>query len=168
MLSAKLIVVGPGEAGKSTLIERLADRAVNLSVRGRTVAMDHGVLRRDDAAVTLIGVPGQERFGPVREVLVRGARGAIWVHPSGEEADASTVELLTAAAPARLPYLVFINHRPDDPIQESFPVPAGLEDPLRILWGSLLSPSDGFRDLVDAVWELAGAGLDLAQEEGTT
>lgn len=45
------MVVGPGEAGKSTLIARLCPGAINLHAGGRTVALDHGTLRAGGDAV---------------------------------------------------------------------------------------------------------------------
>ena len=74
--AAKLIVVGPGEAGKSTLIARLVDGAVNLAVGGRTVAMDHGMLRRAGARLSLVGVPGTDRGSPRYARRCRSARWA--------------------------------------------------------------------------------------------
>ena len=39
MSATKILVVGVGEAGKSTLIKALSPEAMNLQVEGRTVAM---------------------------------------------------------------------------------------------------------------------------------
>ena len=61
MKAAKVLVVGAGEAGKSTLIRALAPNAMNLAVRGRTIAMDHAMLEYDDCRLSIVGVPGQQR-----------------------------------------------------------------------------------------------------------
>ena len=62
MRRGKVLVVGAAEAGKSTLIKSLSPGAINLEVNGRTVAMDHGMLRRAGSSLSLVGVPGQQRF----------------------------------------------------------------------------------------------------------
>lgn len=151
--AAKVIVVGPGEAGKSTLIARLVSGAVNLAVVGRTVAMDHGMLRRVGAKLSLVGVPGQRRFAAVREALAVSAVGAVWVHPAGEEIDAETVALLAASKGNPLPYLVYVNHRTAEWPLADFPAPATLGPPQAVMVGNLME-SD-LDDLVESVWALA-------------
>ncbi len=103
----KVVIVGAGEAGKSTLIAALCHRALNLEVDGRTVAMDHGALNDDEVTLSLIGVPGQARFREIRQALTTGARSAVWVHRVGQPIDAETIDLL---AECTVPYLVILNH----------------------------------------------------------
>lgn len=151
--AAKVIVVGPGEAGKSTLIERLVEGAVNLATNGRTVAMDHGMMRRGSARLSLVGVPGQPRFTAVREALAVGAAGAVWVHPEGEEVDPDTVGLLGSLA-APLPYLVYVNRRAGQPGGGAFRAPRSLPPPIAILGGDLVTGDLG--ELTESVWTLSG------------
>ena len=103
----KVIVIGAGEAGKSTLIAALCHRALNLEVDGRTVAMDHGALNDEEVSLSLIGVPGQHRFREIRQALATGARSAVWVHRVGQPIDAETLDLLVECS---VPYLVILNH----------------------------------------------------------
>ena len=103
----KVIVIGAGEAGKSTLIAALCHRALNLEVDGRTVAMDHGALNDDEVTLSLIGVPGQPRFREIRQALATGARSAVWVHRVGQPIDSETLDLLGECG---VPYLVILNH----------------------------------------------------------
>jgi signal recognition particle receptor subunit beta len=148
-----VVVVGPGEGGKSTLIRRLAgDGAMNLEVSGRTVAMDHGVLRHGDTEITLIGVPGQPRFAAVREALVIGARAAIWLHPAGQAPDAATVSLLQSAELCDRPYLVFVNTR-DGSAPTFIPVPS-LKPPRGILCGNLIDSRADLEPLHEALADL--------------
>ncbi len=136
----KILVVGAGEAGKSTLIKALVPGAMNLEVDGRTVAMDHAVLTRGPDVLSLVGVPGQERFAPVRQVLATGAVCAIWVHRAGRPVDASTAELVSGIAGRGVPYVVFVN-RDDGRIDEDgWRGPAGLAPPEAVFIGNLLSP----------------------------
>lgn len=161
--AAKLIVIGPGEAGKSTLISRLVVGAVNLEVGGRTVAMDHGMLRRCGARISLVGVPGQSRFAAVRDALAVGAVGAIWVHPAGEAADSETVALLRAGAGGHLPYLVYVNQRSGTATPAGFEAPPGLAPPRAVLAGNL--KESALDDLVEAVWGVADLAFAVGQEE---
>ena len=110
MQLGKVLVVGAGEAGKSTLIACLSPTAVNLEVEGRTVAMDHATLTRNGARLSLVGVPGQGRFEVVREALAVGARLALWVHRAGEPADVASARLVGNLAALGVPYLVIVNH----------------------------------------------------------
>lgn len=153
MRRAKVVVVGPGEGGKSTLIRRLVgERALNLEVAGRTVAMDHGVLRHRDTEIMLIGVPGQARFAAVREALVTGARAAIWLHPSGHVPDRPTAALLASEPLASLPYLVFVNRRDSKPPQ--FTPIQFLRPPKRTLCGNLMDSRTNLEPLLDELVDL--------------
>lgn len=89
----KIVVLGPGEAGKSTLIEALCSNAVNLAVNGRTVALDHGTTQYNGRVFHFVGVPGQERFAVVQETLLSGCDAAIVVVPEGSPLDAVTRSL---------------------------------------------------------------------------
>jgi len=154
VIKSKVMVVGPSEAGKSTLIRLLSDRAVNLEYRGRTVAMDHAVLRRDGTAVSIVGVPGQPRFAPVREALSQRAAGAIWVHPAAQAPDPSTIDLLKQWVEP-LPYLVVVNQREGGSPDTAFHTPSGLPSPREIITGNLVVEADLGRRIETAIWGLA-------------
>jgi len=156
VIVAKVVVVGRAEAGKSTLVNALTARAMNLAVRGRTVGMDHGLLERGADALALVGLPGQKRFAPVRDVLVSGARGALFVHPAGEAYDPATVALLSGHVLRNVPYLVFVNRREATPAGVAEEPPPGLRPPKAILSGDLAQPGPILRDLQEATWRLLG------------
>lgn len=165
MRSGKILVVGRGAAGKSTLVGALAENATNLQVGGRTVAMDHATLRKDGIVLHLVGVPGQERFAGVREALARGAAGAIWVHPAEDLApDPGTVSLL--ASLAALPYLVCVNRRNGQRPWEAlrvngFVTLSQLPPPSSVLCGDVSRADDGFRDeLTRETWGLLRRPMD--------
>lgn len=86
--TAKVVVTGPFDAGKTTLVNTLCDDAITtergLSYHDQgfsdqtTVAMDYGRLRvADDLALSLFGTPGQPRFSFMWEILVEGMLGYI-------------------------------------------------------------------------------------------
>lgn len=152
-MQGKVLVVGAAEAGKSTLIGTLCSDAVNLEVGGRTVGFDHGILRRGDDKLSLVGVPGQERFAAVRDSLSAAVLSVIWVHKAGEDYCQMTAAMVGELA---APYIVFVNHHglrvggTLEAIGDS-----GLR-PAAILSGDLKYPRPGLmRDLEGTLWTLA-------------
>lgn len=156
MRIGKVVVVGPGEAGKSTLIRALSDSAVNLAVRGRTVAMDHATLARGGRVLSLVGVPGQDRFAPVREALVAHAAIAVWVHPAGELPDPGTVGLVSELSTRGVPYVVFVNQRAGSSVRDGFSAPVRLAPPHAIVHGNLSKQDGGVTELETLIWKLIG------------
>ncbi len=147
------MVIGPSEAGKSTLIRSLSDRALNIDYRGRTVAMDHAVLKRGDAVISLVGVPGEPRFEPVRQALSQGASCAVWVHPATSAPDPFTIELLRTSEEL-LPYLVVVNQRNESSSGITFDAPPILAPPRKIISGNLVEQADFTATVEDAIWGL--------------
>lgn len=140
MRVAKVLVAGAGEAGKSTLIQALVPDAMNLEVRGRTIAMDHATLVCGGDRYSIVGVPGQERFGTVREVLAEGANGVIWVHRAGCATDPETTALLRGLTDRDVPYLVLINHTNGGNGRHGWSLPVGLPGPETIIECDLWKP----------------------------
>lgn len=87
--SYKILIGGPVGVGKTTAINSLSDSGVVTTeqrasdlVQSRkhqtTVAMDYGTLNvSDDERVHLYGIPGQERFDFMWEILQKGALGLL-------------------------------------------------------------------------------------------
>lgn len=152
-MARKLLVVGAGESGKSTLIAALCRRPVNLDVRGRTVAMDHGMLSREKRVLSVVGVPGQVRFAAVREALVPGASGAVWVVRPSAESDAETADLLAALS---ISYLVYRNCRSGESEGLApWSKPEMLVDPMAVIDGDLRCPdTNALPELEAAIWRM--------------
>jgi len=163
----KVLVVGAGEAGKSTVIELLSNSAMNLQVGGRTVAMDHATLSRDGQRMSLVGVPGQHRFAPVREVLSAGARAALWVHRVGAATDPSTAELVRHLIGWGATYAVLENDDDEGAERPGWVNPPGLPPPFERFRCNVLA-SPGARDRVARVlWDLSGTWMNRSREERT-
>ncbi len=113
----KVLVLGPGEAGKSTLVGRLCGNAMNVAVKGRTVGLDHGTRRYEGVTFHFFGVPGQERFAPVQEALLLRAAVAVVVLPLGGQMDALTAHwckhLIQRGVPLVAVYNRFAGEQPD-------------------------------------------------------
>jgi len=140
VIPVKVLVVGAGEAGKSTLISALCPHAMNLAVNGRTVAMDHATLTLDRFRVSLIGVPGQHRFAVVREALATGACAAVWVHRAPSDPDSQTVKLIAGLVARGMPYVVYVNHTTTQPGHDGWRQPDEFPPPATIIAGNLLHP----------------------------
>jgi small GTP-binding protein len=148
----KVLVVGAAEAGKSTLIKALVPNALNLEVGGRTVAMDHGMLARKGNKLSLVGVPGQHRFAPVREVLAAGAVCAVWVHRAGTSVDEETSRLISEITAGGMPYVVFVN-RDDHSVQhDGWQTPAACGEPAAVVAGNPTREDGSLGILEDRVW----------------
>lgn len=105
----KVLVLGPGEAGKSTLIAALCGNAINLEVQGRTVALDHGTLEDNGTTFHFFGVPGQARFAPVQESLLSGTQIGVVVRRAGEDLDAPTRTWCARLKNQGVPLVLLIN-----------------------------------------------------------
>ncbi len=90
----KIVVSGALQAGKSSFIKYLDDKALNVEAKARdnkyyTVGMDLGCVKLNGFDVFLFGTPGLLRFNVMRDVLIRGTDGVIFifdaVHPEKDE-----------------------------------------------------------------------------------
>ena len=106
MREIKIYVAGPHKAGKTTVIQYLDPDAISIDYAGSggstTVGFDYGIVywipkkeklipleeyrrkkdkysNQDVWKVVPVGTPGQERFAPVRESLVRGCSAVAYV-----------------------------------------------------------------------------------------
>ena len=156
--------MGAAEAGKSTLIGALSPGAMNLAVNGRTVAMDHGTLERAGRTLSLVGVPGQQRFAPVREVLVSGALGLVWVHRHGRAVDRDTAGLVAALCAEGVPYIVFVNCPGSWPGDDGWQAPRDLPRPRVVLGGDPLTDSVLVRCIQEEIWRLVASDSSGSQK----
>lgn len=162
----KVLVVGAGEAGKSTIIGLLSSTAVNLQVGGRTVAMDHATLVRNGERLSLVGVPGQHRFAPVREVLSAGARAALWVHRVGTQTDSPTADLVRHLVRRGATYAVLEN---DDGSSDGhgWVNPPDLRPPSDLLRCNVLASPEARERIAGVLWDLATTLKNPSWEEET-
>jgi small GTP-binding protein len=161
----KILVVGAAEAGKSTLIAALNPRAINLSVEGRTVAMDHASLARAGWRLSLVGVPGQARFAPVREALAVGAKAAVWVHKAGGPVDPQTAVLVAALDEESIPYMVVVNHHDGAPTGASWNRPELFPTPRDVISCNLLRPGRDLGRIEDCLWDMVRRSAPVQREE---
>ncbi len=102
----KIIFAGPVGAGKTTAIGAVSDRPpvqteaaptdeVRQMKASTTVAMDYGEVQLDeDHHLNLYGLPGQERFSYMWDILARGALGFVVMLNSDADPPATQLGLL--------------------------------------------------------------------------
>jgi len=106
----KILVTGPYNAGKTSFIHSISDRAVSVDRFGTTIALDHGHVEYAGFSVDLFGTPGQERFDPILEKLGGESLGVIVVVDSTDPDSFPRVkEMLAKTRAAGLPYVIVAN-----------------------------------------------------------
>jgi uncharacterized protein len=125
----KVVVTGPFDAGKSTLIRTISETTVLSTERpvserahgesgSTTVAMDFGRLTLPgDLALYLFGTPGQERFEFMWDILAEGMLGFVLVVDgssldAAEDAEAARIRTHFTEL-ADVPFVVAVNKLPD-------------------------------------------------------
>jgi signal recognition particle receptor subunit beta len=132
----KLVITGPFNAGKTTLIRTISEVAVvgtdrDVSDETRdikrktTVAMDFGRLSfASDLALFLFGTPGQRRFEVMWEILSEGMIGFILLVHAGDQRSVEEAAhiLETFCAYADVPFVIGVTHldEVDEPHEQVF------------------------------------------------
>jgi len=118
----KLVITGPVNAGKTTLIQTLSDVPVVCTneqatddvqdqKEHTTVAMDHGICYpSEDMALHLYGTPGQRRFDFMWEILAEGADGVVFVMDGSDLQSLDDLKYIYNhfSARADIPFLVAV------------------------------------------------------------
>jgi len=106
----KILVTGPFDAGKSTFVHALSNRAVSVDRLGTTIALDHGHIDHNGFAADVFGTPGQERFDPIVKLLSGEAMGVFLVLDSANAAGFARGErMLEITKSFGLPVVVIAN-----------------------------------------------------------
>jgi len=107
----KVLITGPHQSGKSTMVRALSTSAVSVDRMGTTVAMDYGYMDYQGFACDLYGTPGQELFDPILYYLAEEAVAVILV------VDATAVEsfgrartMMQLTNAGAVPLIVAANH----------------------------------------------------------
>lgn len=105
----KIVVLGPYNAGKTTLIHALAEDAVSVERAGTTVALDHGTLDYKGFFIELFGTPGQPQFEPILDMMMNGAVGFILVVDSADTSSFGRAKELFDKCRGKAPIVVAAN-----------------------------------------------------------
>ncbi|GAB4320948.1 MAG: hypothetical protein Kow0069_25080 [Promethearchaeota archaeon] len=116
-------MTGPYQSGKSSIVRFHDPDAVCVEADGRngirtTVAMDVGHAESKGVEVTLVGTPGMMRFSEIREILLEGADGVLFVFdaacPEKDDAAISILNQVRRRVGPDVP-VVYLAHKSDFP-----------------------------------------------------
>ncbi len=106
----KILITGPYNAGKSTMVKALSETAVSIDRLGTTIALDHGYVEKKGFACNIFGTPGQGRFDWIMEVLSKDVWGVILIVDSTKpESFPRALEMLEKVKKENIPFIVFAN-----------------------------------------------------------
>lgn len=106
----KILVTGPYQAGKTSLVKAISAASISTDRLGTTVAIDHGYLDYKGFTADIYGTPGQETFDPLLEYIASDAVGVILVIDSTEpKSFIRAKEMLSKTKSYGLPIVVAAN-----------------------------------------------------------
>ena len=105
----RIMVTGPFNAGKSTVVRSLAERAVSVDRMGTTVAFDYGNVDIMGIQAELLGTPGQERFEFIFQIFAHEVSGVLLVVDSTRPEDFERATYMLDLIGPRIPYIVLAN-----------------------------------------------------------
>jgi small GTP-binding protein len=152
---AKVLVTGPHNSGKTSLVHTLSQTGVSVERLGTTVAMDHGRVERHGVTVELFGTPGQERFDPIIRQIAQGAVGVLVLVDSTRPSTFLRARTLAEATAVQGTPLVFAATKQDvaaaRPLHE---VRAGLQVPADVpVIGLVATDADQAAGVLDVLIE---------------
>ncbi len=109
-IHVKIAVVGPYNAGKSSVVRGLARDALSVNEFGTTVSIDYGFVRMEMFRVHLFGTPGHDRFDFMQEIAAKGSDGIMLVVDSTfPETFPIAMEILRRVRERDIPFVVLAN-----------------------------------------------------------
>ena len=119
----KILVAGPSQCGKSSYIQFLDDKAINIDSKTRTgikttVGLDFGAKKIEALQILLFGTPGLLRFSIIRKILAEGSDGVIFIfdatNPVNDEKGITILNEIRSAIPSNTP-IIFLANKSDLP-----------------------------------------------------
>jgi len=105
----RILVTGPFNAGKSTVVQTLSEKAVSIDRMGTTVAFDYGNVNVMGIEAEVFGTPGQERFEFIFKIFAREVNGVLLVVDATRPQDFERARHMLALVGPKLPYVVLAN-----------------------------------------------------------
>ncbi len=112
------MVSGPLSCGKSSYIRYLDENALNVEAKGiddryYTVGMDLGSVKLNGFDIFIFGTPGLLRFNVMRDVVVKGTDGVIFIfdaaHPEKDEDAIVILNAIRKGVPPDTPIIYLAN-----------------------------------------------------------
>lgn len=114
----KIVCSGPLSCGKSSFIRHLDENALNVEAKGiddryYTVGMDLGSVKLNGFDIFLFGTPGLLRFNVMRDVVIKGTDGVIFIfdaaHPEKDEDAIVILNAIRKVIPPDTPIIYLAN-----------------------------------------------------------
>lgn len=105
----RILVTGPFNAGKSTVVKALSDRSVSIDRMGTTVAFDYGNVNITGIEAEIFGTPGQERFEFIFKIFAREVSGVLLVVDATQPVEFARARQMLDLVGPRVPYVILAN-----------------------------------------------------------
>ncbi len=105
----RIMVTGPFNAGKSTVVRSLCEKSISVDRMGTTVAFDYGNVNITGIEAEILGTPGQERFEFIFQIFAHEVSGVLLVVDATRPEDFERATHMLALIGPRIPYVVLAN-----------------------------------------------------------
>lgn len=105
----RILVTGPFNAGKSTVVKALSEKSISIDRMGTTVAFDYGSVNVTGIEAEIFGTPGQERFEFIFKIFAREVSGVLLVVDASHPEDLPRAKQMLELVGPRIPYVVLAN-----------------------------------------------------------
>jgi len=105
----RILVTGPFNAGKSTVVRHLCEKTISVDRMGTTVAFDYGNVEVMGLEAEVFGTPGQERFDFIFQIFAREVNGVLLVIDSTRPEDFERGRQMLDLVGRNVPVVVLAN-----------------------------------------------------------
>ncbi len=105
----RIMVTGPFNAGKSTVVRSLCEKSISIDRMGTTVAFDYGSVNITGIEAEIFGTPGQERFEFIFKIFAREVSGVLLVVDASRPEDFDRARHMLELIGPHIPYVVLAN-----------------------------------------------------------
>ena len=109
MYVPKILVTGPENSGKTTVVHNMSDTALSTEKSGTTVALDKGQVDSNGLKADIFGTPGQEKFDYAIDFLGQGIFGSFITVDSRDPDFERVDDLIETLGERDVPIIILAN-----------------------------------------------------------